>query len=187
MGYIRAFIAVDVEGPELIFRIRRIQEDLLETGSKLKLVKPENLHFTVKFLNRIDESLVSEIEGNLRELKLNKFFINIAGIGAFPNRRRPQVIWLGVKEGENEFISLMRRVDEAVAKLGLPKERREPTAHLTIARVKRIGSIEAIKKLFSSLADVEIGRMSVDHIRIKRSTLTPQGPIYETLVDIKLE
>ncbi len=187
MVYIRAFIAVDVEGPEIVSRIRRIQDSLLETGSELKLVKPENLHFTVKFLDRIDEELVEEIERVLRELELKKFSINIAGIGTFPSHRRPRVIWLGVGDGEKEFISLMKEADNALSKLGFPRERREPTAHLTIARVKRVRSIEAIKKVFSTLADVEIGRMIVDHIRIKKSTLTPRGPIYETLANIELE
>ncbi len=185
--YIRAFVAVDVEGPELVSRIRKIQDSLLETGSELRLVKPENLHFTVKFLDRIDDGLVGEIEKALRDLELCKFSINIAGIGAFPSHRRPRVIWLGVREGEKEFISLMRMADDAISKLGFQREHREPTAHLTIARVKRIRSIEAIRKLFSALADVEIGRMVVDHIRIKKSTLTPKGPIYETLVDIELK
>jgi len=185
--YIRAFVAVDVEGPELVSRIRKIQDSLLETGSELRLVKPENLHFTVKFLDRIDDGLVGEIEKALRNLELNKFSINIAGIGAFPSHRRPRVIWLGVREGEKEFISLMRRADDAISKLGFPREHREPTAHLTVARVKRIRSIEAIRKLFSVLADVEIGRMVVDHVRIKKSTLTPKGPIYETLAEIELK
>lgn len=186
MGYIRAFISVDVEDPELISKIKRVQEGFIEAG-ELKLVKPENFHFTVKFLNRIDESLVGEIERVIRELKLSKFTINITGIGAFPSHRRPRVIWLGVKEGESEFTSMMRRVDEAVSKLGFPKEKREPTAHLTIARVKRIRSIDAMKKLFNKLVDVEIGKMTVDHVRIKKSVLTPKGPIYETLAEVKLE
>jgi len=185
--YIRAFVAVDVEGPELVSRIRKIQDSLLETGNEFRLVKPENLHFTIKFLNRIDDGLVGEIEKVLRDLEISKFSINIAGIGAFPSHRRPRVIWLGVGEGEKEFISLMRRADNAISKLGLPREHREPTAHLTIARVKRIRSVEAIRKLFSAFSNVEIGRMIVDHIRIKKSTLTPKGPIYETLADIELK
>jgi len=187
LGYIRAFIAVDVEGHELVSKITRIQDGLLETGLELKLVKPENLHFTVKFLNRIDEGLVGEIERVLKDLDLNKFHISIAGIGAFPSHRRPRVIWLGLKEGEKEFISLMKRVDGAVSKLGFPREQREPTAHLTIARVKRFRSTDALKKLFSTLIDVEIGMMLVDHVRIKKSTLTPKGPIYQTLAHIKLK
>jgi len=186
VGYIRAFIAVDVEKPDLVSRIVRIQDNLLEIGGELRLVRPENLHFTVKFLDRIEEGLVGEIERTLRELNFSRFPTKIAGIGAFPNHRRPRVIWLGLREGEDKFISLMKRVDEAVSKLGFPREQRKPTAHLTIARVKRIGSLEALKKLFSSLADVEIGEMMVDHIRIKKSTLTPKGPIYETLAHIEL-
>ncbi|RLG42822.1 MAG: RNA 2',3'-cyclic phosphodiesterase, partial [Thermoproteota archaeon] len=108
------------------------------------------------------------------------------GVGAFPSMSRPRVIWVGVEEGREELVRLMRWVDSRLRRLGFPREDREPHPHLTIARVKWLRDRESLKRVLSSLLSTDFGEIEVREIRLKKSTLTPKGPIYETLASIPL-
>lgn len=186
MGWIRAFLAVDIEDPRLVSEIGKIQQEILGTGNRLTLVKPGNMHYTVKFLGRTDSALVPEIERSVRNLGLSAFPIIAGDLGAFPTPARPRVIWIGAKQGREEFSELMSRVEEALSWLGFERERRKPVPHATLARVKRLTRPGPLKRIISKLSDVEIGQMSIGEIRVKSSVLTPGGPIYETLASVRL-
>ena len=186
MARIRTFIAVDLEDEETIARIVQIQREIKATGNGVKTVEPENLHVTLKFLGSIDEALIPEIERVLSNPEVPAFEARLVGIGAFPNPVRPRVIWIGFDEGREELAELMRWTDTKLRTLGFPKESREPEPHLTIARVKRLRNRESLRKLFTALVSAEVGVMQVSEIRVKKSILRPEGPVYETLASIPL-
>ena len=187
MSALRVFLAVDIEDPELVSEIKRIQGEIIEAGTKIRLVRPENLHFTVKFLGPTDPSLVPQIGSAIRDLGLMSFSIMIGALGAFPTPSRPRIIWIGVRDGEEEFEDMMAKVDGALSQLGFPRESRKHVAHATIARVKYPPSARGLRRIISERSQIEMGRMLVREIRIKGSTLTPAGPIYKTLDRIALE
>lgn len=186
MGRIRTFVAVDLEHPEVAARIAEVQRGIQETDNGVKLVEPENLHVTLKFLGGVDEAAIPEVVRLLSGPEVGPFRARLFGVGAFPSVSRPRVIWVGFEEGREELIGLMRWVDSRLRRLGFPREEREPHPHLTIARVKWLRDREALRRVLSSLTSTEFGEIEVREIRVKKSTLTPRGPIYETLASIPL-
>ncbi len=170
----RCFIAIDIPYFE---SIRRLQSDI---DGRVKLVEDENIHITLKFLGEISSEKVNEIAKIVKNCATKKYKLTLKGVGFFPNERYVRVIWIGIKDN-GETSNLMKCIDNALSKLGFKKER-EYVPHLTVARAKgkvRIKNIEDFKNL-------EFGEVSVDKIKIKKSTLTDKGPIYEDLAVITL-
>jgi len=141
---LRCFIAIDIEDPVLIENIVRLQNDIVQTTG-IKMVEPQNIHLTLRFLGEISLSMVKEVEKILNSITYNKFKI-----------RR-----LGIMPDHKSF---------------------EP--HVTIARVKSRRR-ENLVSILKKVKEMYIGRMIVDNIRLKKSTLTPRGPIYDTLFERK--
>ncbi|MDK2383416.1 MAG: RNA 2',3'-cyclic phosphodiesterase, partial [Candidatus Korarchaeota archaeon] len=112
------------------------------------------------------------------------FPMHLRGVGAFPKVSRPNVVWIGVDEGRDVFIGMAKELDRSLAKLGFRRETKGFEPHLTIARVK--GYSGDLPEIIRRISDVDIGVIEVKEVRFKKSTLTPQGPIYETLYGVKL-
>jgi len=179
----RAFIAVDLEDDEIRKKLEEVQRVLKRTGAIMKLVEPRNFHITLKFLGEIDERIVPDIQRTLREaIKENPFEITLRGLGAFPHPSRPRVVFVHVDS--DVMPRLMETVDKAVHKLGFELERRAYVPHMTIARVKARGYL--LEEVIERFEERVFGRMIVREIRLKRSKLTPQGPIYSTIFSIPL-
>ncbi len=170
-------MAVDVDR-RLSYKIQKIQKELIKTDAPLKLVEPENLHFTFKFFGDIKpeqaEQITSITQGKLENY--HGFSLNIEGVGVFPHPGYMRVIWLGIKDPE-KFSQLQKDLDQEYVKMGFKKER-SYTPHLTIARVKGSQNKEFLADKMDQLKDVEIGEMTVDKLVLKKSELTPVGPIY---------
>ncbi len=181
MSLVRCFVAVDVEDPQIVARVASLQEQLVATGAKLKLVEPQNLHLTLRFIGEVHQDVVERIVRALEGVEFGPFRVRFAGLGAFPDARRPRVVWVGVEEGAEELAELSAKVNGALSKLKLPKPEEEFVPHLTLARVK--GGVGDLPRLLQEAAHVEVGSMVVDRIRLKKSVLTPRGPVYSTLYE----
>lgn len=180
---VRCFIAVDIENPDLLDVIVMAQRRLIASGADLKLVERENLHITLRFLGEITPSLVEAIGQLILETTFKPFMVFFRGVGAFPHSRRPRVIWIGVSKGAQELKELHSRIEAGLSDLGIRREERAFTPHLTIARVRGGRNIERLTVELTSLLDLEFGSLIISHVRLKRSTLTPRGPIYSTLAE----
>ncbi len=178
---LRTFVAVDIEDEIVRSRIVDIQSEISSSSAKIKLVEPENLHITLKFLGEVDEARIPVIVNSLEEaLKGSKGFkIRLERVGAFPRVSRPNVIWVGVSDGREPLIKLANLVEDALKRIGFPKEKRPFEPHLTIARVKYRSS--DLPSLIMKVEETIVGEVEVREVRLKKSTLTPKGPIYETL------
>lgn len=161
------------------------QGRLKAASGDIKPVEAENLHFTIKFIGETGKA--EEIKGAMESAckGIKPFEIGIAGINAFPGKDYARTIWLRVKEGSREFESLIKAVDEMVARIGFEKERSH-IPHLTIARVRSGGSKPGLLR-FLERYQAEIGRMRVEEVKLMKSTLTGAGPIYEEIFGVKLE
>jgi len=183
---LRAFIAVDIEG-ELSEKLARLAESLKSTGADVKLVEKENFHITIRFLGNVPEESIDVIEkimrDAVREVKPHK--LKLRGVGAFPSPERPRVVWVGV-EGDEELRKIFERIERELRRLGFKPETKGFTAHVTLARVRSGRGREALVKWINDMKDVELGELEVKSIRLKKSTLTPRGPIYETLREVEL-
>src|SRR5919202_2493913 len=104
----------------------------------LRPTRPEGLHFTLRFLGnmtaaqeqQIMEAVATAVDG------VSAFPLAIGGFGAFPNTRRPRVVWLGLREGAAPLIAMQRRVEEELLRRALVPDGEDFTPHLTLARVR---------------------------------------------------
>ena len=178
---IRAFIAVEV--PDFP-AIRDFISELKKTPARLKAVEPENLHITLKFLGDIAEEKAAELGDALKSIDANSFSFELESAGAFPGAKNPKVIWAGVKE-DGSLSSLQRGVEEICASLGFEREKREFSPHLTVGRVKDRNT-KGIRPVVERYSEVYFGTVDVKEVKLKKSFLTPQGPIYSDMASVPL-
>ncbi len=176
----RMFIAVELPG-RLIPEIERIESNLKLPG--IKLVNPALVHITLKFLGDINEDKIDAIAAVLSGINCSPFEAKIKGIGVFPKPAYIKVIWLGA---EGNFGSLHEEVERVLLPFKFEKDH-DFSPHATLARVKQLKGKAALLETINKLAEVDLGTMKVESIVLKKSTLTPAGPIYETLREIKLK
>ncbi|MBS3793561.1 MAG: RNA 2',3'-cyclic phosphodiesterase [Candidatus Thorarchaeota archaeon] len=182
---VRAFLSIDIEDKDLLSRINRVQSKLDQDAAKMKLISQENVHFTLKFFGDTEPVRLDEIEESLKDLSFQPFRIRLEGVGVFPALRRPRIIWIGVSNNAERFKKLKKKIDDRIRKLGYKPERREYTPHATIARVRHVKNKRNIVSCIDSLSEVTIGEMIIDSVRMKKSTLTSSGPIYDTLWEVE--
>ncbi len=178
---VRAFLSIAIEDQALISRISQIQHQLNPEGAKMKIVETNNIHFTIRFFGDTPTGKIEEMRDCLGRIKIAPFEIKIQGVGAFPNRRRPRVIWIGVTENSQKIVDLKLKADELLTEIGYKMEREKFTPHATIARVRNVKDPNILVRNLEELADKPIGNMTVKSLSMKKSTLTSSGPIYETL------
>lgn len=168
----RCFVAIDVD-EGLKGKIAALQKQL---NGDVKLVEPENLHFTLKFLGEADEKVIADASARLKNVisSFKLFDAHVKGMGAFPSLNYIHVVWLGCPD----IFSMQGAVEEALSSL-FKKEK--PVPHMTIARVRSPKGLLEIKDFVSRNVNVEVGTMAVDKIKLKKSTVTKSGPIYEDI------
>lgn len=181
METIRSFIAFDIEEEPVLRNLSNAQGMLVETGASLRLVKPENIHVTVRFLGNISPRLVDKIHEEMKKIEFTPFNVEIKGLGAFPNLRRIRVVWAGIRRGANELRDVFNQLEPSLRRLGFKPDVKGFSPHLTIARVKSGRNKAELARRIRELEDYEFGLVRAECLRLKRSTLTPQGPIYSVL------
>ena len=136
---VRAFVAVDL--PEDVERAMGAAAQSLRDAriEGLRIVRPEGIHLTLKFLGDVPESRVDEIGHAVSESVAGhqRFEVSTGGFGAFPNTRRPQVLWVGLAGRLEPLMGLQADVDAALSRLGFQTETRPFHPHLTLARLDR--------------------------------------------------
>jgi len=186
MSMVRTFIAIDIENESVREKLARIRDYLVESKADLKPVATENIHLTLRFIGEIPLPKVNEICSILQEnLVFKPFKMRIEGLGVFPNIHRPRVIWAGVTEGASELSSLHNSIEKLLRPLGIPPNREKFTPHITIARVRSSRNIQKLIKYIEQYINEFFGEIIVDRVKVKRSILTPKGPIYSDLCIIK--
>ncbi|MDH7507950.1 MAG: RNA 2',3'-cyclic phosphodiesterase [Methanomassiliicoccales archaeon] len=184
MARFRGFIAVDLETNEKITKILR---ELKTTLPSLKIVDQTNMHITLKFLGDTDDSQIPSIMEIIQKATegMRPFTISLVGTGAFPSKSKIRVIWIGIKDA-GQLAVIAKKIDEELHSLEFEKEKREFSPHLTLARTKEVTSSTKIEKLIDKYSKEEFGEEVVRSIRLKKSVLTPKGPIYSTIDEVNL-
>jgi len=176
---VRTFIAIDL-APEVRERMRGPQGALAGCRARLSLVKPPSIHITLKFLGEIDEKTLDQVKEALSAIRFTSFEVSLAGVKGNPPPS-PRVIWCEVRDNGG-CRRVFQLVEDALAPLGIQRERRPYTPHATLARVKRPDP--SLIPVLKSLASEEFGYCPVRSIKLKKSTLTPGGAIYEDLLEV---
>ncbi len=172
----RCFIALDLSRQAINY-IKEVQKILKK--QKLfdgKLVEPENLHLTLKFLREIDDNKIEEVKKRLREIKFNDFEAELSGIGVFSSQYKNyiRVVWIKL----NNCFELQKKIDESLEDLFSVENRF--MSHITIVRVKRVYDK---KSFLDYIKDMRIKKIKfkVDKFFLKKSELFESGPVYEDL------
>ncbi len=181
----RCFISVDLEDRDFVERVGRVQRDLLGICGGLKLVEPQNLHITLRFLGEIDERMAYGVCEAIGGIEFNPFEVELRGLGAFPKDGYANVIWIGIRGGRRELEEVSGKIESRLRGLGIPPDERGFSPHLTIARVKSPGCRAKFKEFLSGSKELEFGRVLVESIRLKRSELSSEGPTYYTLCEAR--
>lgn len=184
---LRTFLAINlpVQVKEKIGEILKGIKDI--EGSKC--VKSENIHLTLKFFGNTNPDQRLKIKEALIPIcrETHPFKMTISGFGAFPNQKRPRVIWLGIKDGAKEARALSEQIEKTLAERGFNREDREFKCHLTISRPKTlyagIKMLEELKKIFKSEV---IGEFMIKSIELMKSELAPEGAKYDVIESFQL-
>jgi len=129
MTGIRCFVAVEIPS-EMREGIRHLQSQIATEG--LRLVRPDLVHVTMKFLGDVPEGRVQMVSDALSKVRVAPFTARVAGMGAFPGRA-VRVVWLGL---EGNFMELYEKIEEALSPVGFEREARGFSPHVTLGRVR---------------------------------------------------
>ncbi len=176
MTGIRCFVAVEL--PSLMREeIGSLQGRIATKG--LRLVRPELVHVTIKFLGDVPQENVKLVTEALGRVKAAPFPARVSGMGAFPGKA-VRVVWLGLT---GNFQELYRNVELALEPLGFAPEARGFSAHVTLGRVARPNPDMSshLGERIAEFSSLDLGGFNVDRFYLKKSTLTAGGPIYEDL------
>jgi len=179
--YIRSFLAFDIESDTVLNRLASAQRLLLQTGADVKLVEPENIHVTIRFLGNITPATAENIFEEMKRVQFSPFIVQIKGLGAFPNPRYSRVIWAGITQGADQLKSIFSQLEPKLQGLGFTPDPKGFSPHLTIARVRSGRNKQQLAEFITENANYEFGDINAKCLRLKKSTLTPKGPIYSTL------
>ncbi len=178
MQTIRSFIAV--ETPESVrSEITKMITTFAKDDFSVKWVKHENLHITLLFLGDVYTDFVQQGVDTLSGIALTQksFELSLKNIGAFPSQHSPRVIWIGVDVGKEELISLQEKIETAFTTIGYKPEKRKFHPHLTIGRARE--RMRYAEKVLNS--QYESKSFLIKSLVFFKSTLSPQGPIYEKI------
>ena len=193
----RIFVAVRAS-ESVTEAVRQTQEALRSRVHDVKWVDTGNLHLTLRFFGAIDETRLQGVSHAVQSVaQLAKpFTVELAGVGCFPPKGRPRVIWVGIRQGARPLVQLAQQLEQAFGEAGLGREERPFRPHLTIGRLrgpdrrrgqrrskKRFGPLnpeQAVPEIHQTLGLVSCGPLSmpVASLQVVESELRPEGPHY---------
>jgi 2'-5' RNA ligase len=165
----RLFVAIDL--PE---ELRGQVSSLYYGIPKTRWTPPEQLHLTLRFIGEVDGQLFRQIVDQLETVKFDQFSLQFNGLGYFPPRRHPNILWVGVNKNE-ALTQLQRRLETCLVKLGLEPEHRKFHPHLTIARLAPVTSLGKLADYLALNGAFTLPAFTVRDFRLYSSHLTRQG------------
>jgi 2'-5' RNA ligase len=177
---VRAFIALELSR-EIRENIAEGQHQLRSCYARLTFVDPAQIHITAKFLGELDLPTLEKVKDAIKGIQFAPFPVTVGKV-TLNSPRRPQTIWAEVADG-GKGADLVVRIDNVLGPLGCEMETRRFLPHATLARIK-----SADPSLFAALkriGDREYGSCMITGMTLKKSTLTPRGPVYEDLLEVK--
>src|SRR5713226_2994122 len=176
----RLFVALEIPST-----VRENLADLLRflraVSPQTRWVRPENLHVTLKFIGEVPEAKFAAIRNALAGARSDQpVTLDFRGLGFFPNEKHPRVFWAGIEASSN-LKDLAADIDRATEKLGIPREQRPFSPHLTLARFEPPGPPEKLRSAIQENAAREFGSLHTSRIHLIESKLKPSGAEYTTL------
>jgi 2'-5' RNA ligase len=168
----RLFVSIELP-PSIGRRLTELDPHL----RGVRWLAPEQMHLTLSFLGNVSTEIQDVLAENLRTISWKSFFLPLVGLGAFPGKGRPNVIWIGVGTGHPHLFQLHKRVQEAALAAGLEPDLRAFHPHITIARCRDVSS-ETIRPFLKAHAGFDAGLIHVESFCLNSSELTAAGSVY---------
>ena len=168
----RLFIAVDLPGT-----MKKNLETMFFGIPGARWVALDQLHLTVRFIGEVDGALFLDIKNTLEEVSISPFDLQLKGVGHFPPRGAPRVIWVGLKTGKPLQL-LRKKIDGALLQIGLKPEGRKFSPHITLARLKNT-PLQKVADFLSANGLFSQEHFQIDEFKLYSSTLTPKGAIHK--------
>ncbi len=186
---IRTFIALDV-AQSVRQEVERLLVGLRCAGADVKWSNPQQIHLTLKFLGDTPSGQIPEIASVIERLAQRHapLTLTVTTLGAFPDLRRPRIVWLGVDGDVDALHRLQNELEQRLSAIGIPHEERAFHPHLTLGRVRTPKRLQELVRRLSEPQELAFDvSWQGDRIALFQSTLTPDGPIYRVLNAMMLD
>ena len=184
---IRTFIAIKIPG-NIISKIRKLQEGIKVYGLKIRWVRSENIHLTLKFLGDVEAVKVGEIAEAISKTveRYTPISLKAKGIGVFPGIKHPRVLWVGITGQLESLVRLQKTLDENLKALGFPGEKRPLNGHLTMGRIRAKIDVKKFGDALMAFSSFESETFTAGQIILYKSELKPSGAVYTKLASASL-
>jgi RNA 2',3'-cyclic 3'-phosphodiesterase len=192
MAQIRSFISIELS-EKLKNSLKRLEENLSPAlGSPARWVNPDSIHLTLKFLGNIDTDRLDAVKQATQQAagEVVSFELQTTEVGAFPDLKRVQVVWVGLGGQLSGLQHLFENLERNLKELGFQPEGRPFVPHLTLARIsdhatplqrQDIGQIVSRTRIETPV------KMQVESINLMKSELTRRGAIHTCLHSTRLK
>ena len=184
----RLFIAIELPD-EIKKEMVKLQEQLRKANVDASWTRAAGMHLTLKFLGEVPETKIPEIVGNLQTAAqgTGRFRLEVKGVGTFPNPRNARVVWVGLSGDIAKLVKLRGAVEDAMDRIGLERDERTFTAHLTLGRIKDIRSREQWLAVLAEIKDSSLPGFDATAVSLMKSELKPSGAVYAELGKAELK
>jgi RNA 2',3'-cyclic 3'-phosphodiesterase len=168
----RLFVSIDLPPS-----IEKVLVDLDPRIRGVRWVAGDQMHLTLGFFPDVTRDVELALREKLNAIEFRPFFLPIEGIGTFPSKGPPKIVWIGVGKGHPHLFQLHKRVQDAALAVGLLPDLRPWHPHITLARCHDVPG-GALRKFLKANAELDAGMFRVDAFHLYCSELTPAGPIH---------
>jgi RNA 2',3'-cyclic 3'-phosphodiesterase len=168
----RLFIAIDL--PDAT---RQLLAGLDPHIRGVRWIHPVQMHLTLGFFGDVPDDISLALREKLSAIGFGAFFLPVCGVGTFPAKGAPKIIWIGVGKAHPHLFQIHKRVQEAALAAGLEPELRPWHPHITVARCRDVAA-QSLRKFLKTNADFDAGMIRVEDFHLYSSELTPAGPIH---------
>jgi len=185
----RIFIGIKLDQCA-VDHVEKFLEPFKKIGSPLRWTKPGNIHITVKFIGDVTPEKCTQIEKTLiastADFSPSEFPITLAGCGKFGRGTELDIFWIGIAPPYTPLTQLVEKIETNLSKIGIKKEDRPFTPHITVGRNKKMFNFKPVFQLIDEHKDQPISGLTVRSVQLFESRLTPDGPIYKLIKEIPL-
>ena len=180
----RLFIGIPIQSETALQFANRWSNDELLNLNRMAWTKARNWHITLFFLGAIPESEIWMLEqlivGSFHEVP--QFTTQLNGVGVFPEKGKPKVLWLGV-ENLQPLMSAYEQLGDLLRANGFLSDLKPLVPHLTLARIKSIQNSISLELLLNEYQSFNFGTVDISRITLFESTSTTAGVMYEPLFE----
>jgi 2'-5' RNA ligase len=194
----RIFVALDLD-PAIRRRIEGFEQEISHLASEPRWITGESLHVTLKFIGEKPDASVAQIESTLHSVRAEPFQLQFRGTGFFPTPRAARVFWAGI-QAKDALTQLAKTIDDALATIGITKEDRAFSPHLTLARArggsgapgrhkgdKQNRQFKKLQEFLATHPAPDFGTMTAREFFLYRSQLSSKGSQYSKLARFELQ